>query len=164
MHDDSRRPVDAVAAALAATGFVVQRRLAPHPALAAAYGPNLWSVRVLVLAGAPHRAVAKIATGRNPADNYWRSGNMLAAVDLVTGQIGRVVRGTGATIRIGDPHPDTGRPIAGTVLPDWPALRHLVERAAGVLPGIGTQSWDVALTAHGPVLLEVNFGGDLNLI
>lgn len=83
---------------------------------------------------------------------------MLAAVDLVTGQIGRVVRGTGATIRIGDPHPDTGHPIAGTVLPDWPALRHLVERAAGVLPGIG-QSWDVPLTEHGPVLLEVNFGG-----
>ena len=28
---------------------------------------------------------------------------------------------------------------------------------------IRTQSWDVALTDKGPVLLEVNFGGDLNL-
>jgi len=31
------------------------------------------------------------------------------------------------------------------------------------LPGIITRSWDVALTDSGPVLLEVNFGGDLNL-
>ena len=29
--------------------------------------------------------------------------------------------------------------------------------------GIRTQSWDVALTDRGPVFLEVNFGGDLNL-
>ena len=31
------------------------------------------------------------------------------------------------------------------------------------LPGIRTRSWDVALTDSGPMLLEVNFGGDLNL-
>ena len=31
------------------------------------------------------------------------------------------------------------------------------------LPGIRARSWDVAPTDSGPVLLEVNFGGDLNL-
>ena len=34
-----------------------------------------------------HRAAAKIATGNNPADNYWGPGNMLGAIDLETGQI-----------------------------------------------------------------------------
>ena len=32
-----------------------------------------------------------------------------------------------------------------------------------MLPGIRTQSWDIALADGGPVPLEVNFGGDLNL-
>lgn len=29
---------------------------------------------------------------------------------------------------------------------------------------IRTQSWDVALSDQGPIFLEVNFGGDLNLV
>lgn len=43
------------------------------------------------------------------------------------------------------------------------AIQDLVASAAQVLPGIRTQSWDVALTERGPVLLEVNFSGDLDL-
>ena len=39
----------------------------------------------------------------------------------------------------------------------------LATAAARLLPGIRTQSWDIALTDAGPVPLEVNFGGDLNL-
>jgi hypothetical protein len=35
--------------------------------------------------------------------------------------------------------------------------------AATVFAGIRAPSWDVALTDQGPVFLEVNFGGDLNL-
>ena len=60
-------------------------------------------------------------------------------------------------------HPDTGQPIVGTLIPDWRDLTVPVKQAAMVLPGIRTQSWDVALTDAGPVPLEVNFGGDLNL-
>ena len=39
----------------------------------------------------------------------------------------------------------------------------MVISAAEILPGIRTQSWDIALAAEGPVILEVNYGGDLNL-
>jgi hypothetical protein len=35
--------------------------------------------------------------------------------------------------------------------------------AAATIPGIPTQSWDVATAAQGAVLLETNYGGDLNL-
>ena len=65
---------------------------------------------MLVTPEAPiiHRAVAKIATGNNPADNYWRSGNRLGAVDLSTNRIIRVVSGNGAELTIDEPHPDTG--------------------------------------------------------
>ena len=38
-----------------------------------------------------------------------------------------------------------------------------VREAAGLFPGVRTQSWDVSLSSAGPVFLEFNFGGDLNL-
>jgi glutathione synthase/RimK-type ligase-like ATP-grasp enzyme len=148
-------------------GYLVQRRLRQAPALAALFGPRLWSVRVLILQGEAgprvHRAVAKIATGSNPADNYWRHGNRLGAVELETGRIIRVVSGTGIGLEIDGKHPDTGHPIVGTLIPYWDRIQELVVTAAPVFAGIRTQSWDVALSDHGPVFLEVNFGGDLNL-
>ena len=56
------------------SAFLIQRRLSSAPDLAARCGPRLWSARLLVLVtpNGPviHRAVAKIATGTNPADNY----------------------------------------------------------------------------------------------
>ncbi|MGC1890896.1 MAG: sugar-transfer associated ATP-grasp domain-containing protein [Stellaceae bacterium] len=107
--------------------------------------------------------MAKIATGNNPADNFWRQGNMLGAIEIETGLISRVIRGTGAEMSVNEAHPDTKRPIVGTLIPQWAALIRLVISAAEILPGIRTQSWDVALAAAGPVHLEVNYGGDLNL-
>ena len=75
----TRQDLADVAALLAdRPGFLIQRRLAPPPDLAARFGPRLCSARLLVLVtpSGPviHRAVAKIATGTNPADNYWRQG------------------------------------------------------------------------------------------
>jgi len=163
-----RKTAESLAADLAGgTGYVIQHRLDPDARLARVFGPRLWSVRALVLAGQSgpviHRAVAKIATGNNPADNFWRHGNMLGAIELETGIISRVVRGTGVEMSVNETHPDTKRPIIGTLIPQWNALARLVISAAYSLPGIRTQSWDIALAAEGPVLLEVNYGGDLNL-
>jgi len=163
-----RKIVENLAGDLAGgTGYVIQRRLDGDARLAELFGPRLWSVRALILVGPSgpviHRAVAKIATGNNPADNFWRQGNMLGAIELETGLISRVVRGTGVEMRLNEAHPDTRQPIVGTLIPQWKALTRLAVSAAEILPGIRTQSWDVALTADGPVLLEVNYGGDLNL-
>jgi hypothetical protein len=164
----ARRPVGEVAASLVGgAGYLVQSRLSPSNMLAAMFGPRLWSVRLLMLLGEGeptiHRAAAKIAIGDNPADNYWRPGNMLGAIDIATGQIVRTVRGTGADLTVNEEHPDTGHSVVGAQVPDWSRLVTLVKEAASIFAGIRTQSWDVALTDRGPVILEVNFGGDLNL-
>jgi len=53
--------------------------------------------------------------------------------------------------------------LTGMRVPRWAQAVELCLDAATAFPGIRTQSWDVALTAAGPVLLELNFGGDLNL-
>jgi hypothetical protein len=162
------RPVNSLAQEMAgAAGYILQPRLRPAREIEAAYGPRLWSVRLLVFvrpAGPSiHRALAKIATGTNPADNFWRSGNMLGAIDLSTGQITGVVRGSGAEMTRDEPHPDTRQTLIGFAIPDWRHLCDLAREAASVFPGIRTQSWDVAIADQGPVFLEVNFGGDLNL-
>ena len=153
-----RKTAESLAADLAGgTGYVIQRRLDPDARLARPFGPRLWSVRALVLSGQSgpviHRAVAKIATGNNPADNFWRQGNMLGAIEIETGIISRAVRGTGAEMSVNEAHPDTKRPIIGTLIPQWDALARLVISAAESLPGIRTQWRDIALAAEGPVLL-----------
>ena len=168
MLDGDRPRLEAVAATLTeGGGYLIQRRLSPPKVLSDRFGPRLWSVRLLVFItpGGPliHRDVAKIATGQNPADNYWRRGNRLGAIDLTSGRITRVVHGTGVDLEINGPHPDTLQPIVGTDIPMWEKLTSMVETAAKVFTGIRTQSWDVALTADGPVFLELNYGGDLNL-
>ncbi|MEO8714794.1 MAG: DUF3991 domain-containing protein [Acetobacteraceae bacterium] len=50
-----------------------------------------------------------------------------------------------------------------TLIPDWNEVRVFAKAGALLLPGIRTQSWDVALTDRRPVLLEVDFCGNLNL-
>jgi hypothetical protein len=164
----ARQSPDLLAASMIGPrGYLMQRRLRQAPALAALFGPRLWSIRVFVLQGKAgpriHRAVAKIATGNNPADNYWRQGNMLGALDLETGRILRTVCGSGADLRVNGVHPDTGQTLVGAKISEWNQLREIVLAAAPIFAGIHSQSWDVAITEHGPVLLEVNFGGDLNL-
>jgi hypothetical protein len=158
---------EAIKQMIGRNGYVLQRRMNPHPRLAERFGPRLWSVRVLVLVRPDgpviHRALTKIATGANPADNYWRQGNMAAAIDSATGQITRAVRGVGVDLMACTAHPDTDAALVGTALPNWIELRNLVTKAACVFPGIRTQSWDIALTDRGPICLEVNYGGDLNL-
>ena len=36
-------------------------------------------------------------------------------------------------------------------------------RAAQAVPGLPLQAWDIALCPNGPVLVEANIGGDVNL-
>ena len=148
-------------------GFLFQAPLSSHPEMRTVFGKSLCSVRLLVFVvpggGIVRSAVLKIAVTGNMADNYWRSGNLLAAIDLDTGRIVRVVSGTGLEMRLADTHPDTGLPVVGFALPLWDETLSLVEWLAGSFPGIRTQSWDIAITAQGPRILEINWGGDLHL-
>jgi hypothetical protein len=152
---------------LTSDGYLFQRVRSPHPARAASFGNALASVRLLVLWRANglevESAVVKIPLPSNVADNYWRSGNMLGALDRDTGVIQRVVTGTEQALREVDTHPETGVPLRGVRLPDWEAAIATCLKGASLFPGIRTQSWDVALSADGPLLLEFNFGGDFNL-
>ena len=148
-------------------GYLFQEMLQPHPELAVLCGPRLSTVRLIVLLeqGEPalFRALWKIPVGANPADNFWRPGNLLAGLDAESGRVVRVIQGTGADQGELERHPDSEQPLIGAMLPDWAALTALCLKAARAFPGLRMQAWDVALTERGPVLVEVNIGGDFNL-
>lgn len=152
--------------ALSRQGYLIQHCLAPSQFALQHFSRTIASVRILVLfSGAEPRiesAVLKIPSGEHVADNFWRTGNMLAALDQ-NGQIVRVITGKGPGEREVEQHPTTGASLKGLALPGWNELCGRVLSAAALFPSIRTQSWDVALTEGGPHLLEVNFGGDLDL-
>lgn len=155
--------------AMSAKGYLFQKLLEPDPGLAKLVGADaLISLRFFVLYGRDgpcvEACVVKLPGVGQVADNFWRPGAALCGVDLDTG---RIMRGV---ISRPDGWPElagktaAGTKLAGLEIPGFGKARNLVQRAGSVLPGIRSQSWDIALSAQGPLALEVNFGGDLSLI
>ena len=148
-------------------GFIFQTMLKPHPRITSICGDRLCTLRLVVLLDDDgpklFRALWKISSGRNIADNYWREGNYLAPLNLTNGIVLDVIDGGGESRRNIQYHPDTGKELLGFDVPDWNEACNLCLSAASVMPGLRIQGWDIALTDCGPVLLEVNVVGGVGL-
>lgn len=146
--------------AFADEGYLFQERLVPHPLLARACGPAVGTVRLLTAMtprGPELMASAwKVIGGGNVADNFWRRGNMLAAVDGESGTVTRIASGLGHEAVTHERHPDSGEPLVGLALPEWQDARAMCLLAATALAGLRLIGWDIALTARGPVIVEAN--------
>jgi hypothetical protein len=170
VEDHNARPMSwtTLAAALAAErwqAFIVQPRLRPHGALRALSGRDvLQTMRVVTLrddAGGVRilLTLLRIAVGAEAVDSF-RSGatrNALAVVspDGVTTATYRVAE-SGFGMEPMPVHPVTGEATVGFAVPEWDAVRALVDRAAGVFAPLRAVGWDVAVTDDGPVLVEAN--------
>jgi len=161
--------VDAFAAEMAGLeiGGLFQELLQPHPELRRLAGDRVSTVRPITFVSDQrlevYRAVWKIAVGDNIADNYWRPGNMLAALDPATGRIERVVRGAGVDHEEVEIHPDTDERLIGAILPQWNEVLRIARELALILPELRIIAPDIAITERGPVFVEVNPGGDMKL-
>lgn len=146
-------------------GYLFQERLSAHPDIARVCGDRIATARLLTIVqdnSAEIIATAwKIPGGNNVADNFWRSGNMLATVDMETGTVGEAVRGVGIRRETIFVHPDTNEAIAGLKLPDWDAAKRLVLSASRLLADTWMIGWDIAFTPDGPVIVEANETPDL---
>jgi hypothetical protein len=109
------------------------------------------------------RALWKVPTGTNIADNFWRPGNILCALDPVSGTVRRALRGYGAALEELEAHPDSGARLLGFAIPRWEELVALTLDAAPSFAQLRFQAWDVAVCPEGPVFIELNVGGDFNL-
>ena len=150
-------------------GWVMQEPLSAHPLIAEKCGPKISGVRIHTFLGASGavatKAVWKINVGRDDSDNFQHgaSGNMLAAVDMGTGQVSRIISGTGPNQVENPLHPVTGAQLIGFQIPWWPEIKALVCDAQLAFPGFVCPGWDIAVCTDGPKILEVNYFGDIDL-
>jgi hypothetical protein len=169
LGDGSSLPVEEFANRCMApgSGMLFQQLLIAHPDIAREFGPRLCTLRLIVMLGDQgpilFRALWKIVGGGNTADNYWRPGNILARLNLHTGQVEQATTGLGTQMRFIERHPDTGRPLNGFGVPCYREAVEVTLRAARAFPGLIMQAWDVAVTPEGSMPLEVNDIGSLFL-
>ena len=172
LNDGIQKPLSEVVdfiCEFSAKGYLFQKPLKPDPKVVKEIGESgLVSLRFFItLTGGKPRIEACLVKLPGPgetADNFWREGAIICGIDPSTGEIYRCVANRDHRAERIDKHPASGTRLKGTKLPGYHAARESVMKAAPLLSGIATQSWDVALTNLGPVLLEVNFGGDLKLV
>ncbi|MDM4765439.1 sugar-transfer associated ATP-grasp domain-containing protein [Pelomonas sp. SE-A7] len=147
---------------LAGQGLLIQECMAGVSCFEALLSGRLSTLRVMTLdeGQGPRifRAIWKLPRAHNIVDNFESGtlGNLLAAVDLDTGRVKRVIQGFGLGLRELDRHPDSGLSVEGLTIPDWGAVCDTTLQAARLLPGLRFQHWDVALAAQGPTPIEVN--------
>jgi hypothetical protein len=55
-------------------------------------------------------------------------------------------------------HPDTKVQFAHVIIPQWPAIKELIDHVGALLPPFREIGWDIALTPDGPVIVELNTG------
>lgn len=162
---DGRRIEAAVLAAEVARlypdGWQVQPLLRLHPELAELCGPAAGMLRICTLR---HDAgtEALYAYQRLPAPgsmidtNSGTAANAYAAIDLETGAMVRVQDNWRMNLGTCDRAPATGVPLAGRRVPFIAEARRLCEAAHRLVPQAGVLGFDVALTADGPLIVEVN--------
>jgi len=157
--------IEAVRARIAAAGedLLVQARVVPVPELA-----DLTAARAPVL---------RLTTARDPSSlPFMHSALLTIAVPdenprhFVRGQLhvpvvpqtGRLVRGIWF-LHAGERFaslPWNGAPIADRLLPGFARAAAMAIEAMALFPGLPLVSWDVILSADGPVILEGNSRGD----
>ncbi|MCL4745395.1 MAG: hypothetical protein KJZ83_08265, partial [Burkholderiaceae bacterium] len=96
----------------------------------------------------------KLAGGDSDTDRFDKEhpASLIADVSIADGTLGLASSMRGRETHV----PRTGAQLHGFLLPDWHEARELCAQAATMFPMLRIQHWDVALTDHGPVLLEVN--------
>ncbi|MBS3934998.1 MAG: hypothetical protein KGZ43_02395 [Sulfuritalea sp.] len=144
-------------------GFLFQETLRLAPEIETLTGwPAICGVRVVCLNGPegprPIGAAWKIAVSPNTVDNFHMGsyGNLVAGIDLSSGQIGPAVDGLWPKARLLPVHPLTGATFAGFRLPGWDRLLQACRDAGPVFALMKIHHWDFALTDRGPVMIELN--------
>ena len=141
-------------------GYLFQPLMLPHRDIAALCGARLATCRMLTLVTEEgpqlYRAAWKIPAAGNAADNYWRTGNILAKIDLATGIVGRAMTGAGFDLAEVTHHPDTGEQLIGARVPNWQAMTAVVLEGAHLMREVPMIGWDIASGRDGPIVVEMN--------
>ncbi len=151
---------------IGATPYLLQRLERNH-GFFDRYTDGLATVRVCILLDGDGIkipfAVLKLPAPGTVADSFWRPGNLACNLDPASGRIvtARSKDALGTTDHA--LHPQSDAPLVGEALPLWQPLLDLAHACAPVFAPVRYQSMDIAITADGPVLIEINTGGGFDL-
>jgi hypothetical protein len=104
------------------------------------------------------QATLRMGRGGRQVDNITQGG-IFAPVDLETGRITGPARSF--LCEQFDLHPDTGIQFEGNFIPQWDALKKLVEEVACIVPEQKLVGWDFAFSKDGWVMVEANWNPGL---
>ena len=128
---------------------LIEDLLVPHPEVAALHGGGIADVRLIFVDGVFALAMLRMPTAVSDGKANLHQGAVAAAI-LEDGRLGPVFDGREHR----DDHPD-GPKVRGEVLPFWSEVQDIGRAADAAMP-LGWSGVDVVVTAHGPVVLEVN--------
>lgn len=140
-------------------GFdLAEEYIVQHPALMDLSPSGLNTVRIFTQLdqGTVVFLGARLRVSVNSVVDNMGAGNLAAPVLMETG----VVNGPAVYSDINRPavsnHPVTGIAIVGFKVPFWPETLEMVRKAALLHPENKSIGWDIAITSHGPELIEGN--------
>ena len=148
------------------SGYMFQKLIRQSKSMATQFGDGVATIRFLVFnSGTPQiaSAILRIPKAGAITDNFWQSGNILAAIDMGNGRISHALQNRDGTFEPVTRILGSNLAVQDHHLTDWQAAQDLVQKAASLFPKVGTQSWDIAFSTEGPVAVEYNWGGDLNI-
>lgn len=141
-------------------GFIFQDCLQQAPEIENMIGTSVGTVRVVTLRDSETPRVLyslwKLPSPSAMSDNFWQSGSMIAAINVESGQIEKVRRGSGMEGEWIESHPVSGHSFSGFQIPHWEAVLDQVKRAHALFPEFGVVGWDIGVTPAGPAIIEAN--------
>lgn len=159
LHDDTVKPL---AELLADKPLIFEQCIRQTPQLEAINASSVNTVRFMTLLypdGTAKIAATFIKIGRagRCVDNAGGGGNVDASIDTETGVLQDAIRFDGwEHITPIDHHPDSGQPLNGVQIENWPEICQQVKAFQQALPFVKAAGWDIALTEQGPMVVEVN--------
>lgn len=138
-----------------------------HEELESIAGEAVCSFRVVMLVrnGEPEffRTSVRFPGPESHTSNVVRfaRGTISCNLNPETGEITLALAGAGLDRVEVTNHPASGTPLVGHRIDGWKSIRELALQASKAMSPFRMQHWDFALTPRGPVIMEMNFIGDV---
>jgi len=137
--------------------YIVQRGIKQDPEISEMYPGSINTMRIIV---ENNRgivrivcAVIRIGRGQSEVDNA-SSGGIFLTIDINNGKLGDyAVSYNGERF---EEHPDTHFIFKNFEISRWNEITRFILEAGGKMPFFTYLGWDIAMTADGPLVIEIN--------
>lgn len=137
---------------LSGDSVLVEKRVFPHKIFKDIYPGGVADIRFITFKRKPVMAMLRIPTDQSDGKANLHQGAIGVPVAIETGVTGSaMIRGKRVEF-----HPDSGKRLAGTIIPFWDTITKLAVRASGIIP-LGYLGIDFVIDETlGPLVLELN--------